>query len=69
MHGLERTMPHWLLNLNITCTPELTDACVFRFKGVGPKTIACVLMFNMQRHEFPVDTVGGWKLCSLLLLL
>ncbi|MCO5602512.1 hypothetical protein L7F22_056645 [Adiantum nelumboides] len=27
-----------------------------RFKGVGPKTIACVLMFHLQRNEFPVDT-------------
>lgn len=26
------------------------------FPGVGPKTAACVLMFNMQRAEFPVDT-------------
>jgi endonuclease III len=26
------------------------------FKGVGPKTISCVLMFNMARDEFPVDT-------------
>lgn len=27
-----------------------------RFKGVGPKTAACVLMFGMNRAEFPVDT-------------
>lgn len=27
-----------------------------RFRGVGPKTIACVLMFCLQRKEFPVDT-------------
>ena len=27
-----------------------------RFKGVGPKTVACVLMFALGRHEFPVDT-------------
>ncbi|KAG6550825.1 hypothetical protein Mapa_007621 [Marchantia paleacea] len=27
-----------------------------RFKGVGPKTVACVLMFHLQRNEFPVDT-------------
>ncbi|KAL3698953.1 hypothetical protein R1sor_016975 [Riccia sorocarpa] len=27
-----------------------------RFKGVGPKTVACVLMFHLQRKEFPVDT-------------
>jgi len=26
------------------------------FNGVGPKTVSCVLMFNMAREEFPVDT-------------
>ena len=24
--------------------------------GVGPKTVACVLLFSMQREAFPVDT-------------
>lgn len=28
--------------------------CMFR--GVGPKTASCVLMFGMRRGEFPVDT-------------
>mmetsp|Transcript_6096 Transcript_6096/g.12155 ORF Transcript_6096/g.12155 Transcript_6096/m.12155 type:complete len:321 (+) Transcript_6096:147-1109(+) len=27
-----------------------------RFKGLGPKTISCVLLFSMGRGEFPVDT-------------
>lgn len=27
-----------------------------RFKGLGPKTISCVLLFAMGRSEFPVDT-------------
>lgn len=27
-----------------------------QFKGIGPKTVACVLMFNLQRDDFPVDT-------------
>lgn len=26
------------------------------FKGIGPKTVACVLMFYLQRDDFPVDT-------------
>ncbi|TYJ99137.1 putative DNA glycosylase [Cucumis melo var. makuwa] len=26
------------------------------FKGIGPKTVACVLMFNLQKDDFPVDT-------------
>ena len=39
---------------------ERDDAEVKRvltsFKGVGPKTVACVMMFTMGRAEFPVDT-------------
>jgi endonuclease-3 len=27
-----------------------------RFKGLGPKTISCVLLFAIGRDEFPVDT-------------
>lgn len=27
-----------------------------RFKGMGPKTISCVMLFAMKRPEFPVDT-------------
>lgn len=27
-----------------------------RFKGLGPKTISCVLLFALGRDEFPVDT-------------
>ncbi|KAL4633976.1 hypothetical protein ACB092_04G163200, partial [Castanea dentata] len=27
-----------------------------QFKGIGPKTMACVLMFNLQLDDFPVDT-------------
>ncbi|XP_065876442.1 putative DNA glycosylase At3g47830 [Euphorbia lathyris] len=26
------------------------------FKGIGPKTVSCVLMFNLQKDDFPVDT-------------
>ncbi|EGB12298.1 hypothetical protein AURANDRAFT_5189, partial [Aureococcus anophagefferens] len=39
---------------------ERDDAVVKRtlssFKGVGPKTVSCVMMFTMGRAEFPVDT-------------
>lgn len=29
---------------------------LYRFKGVGPKTVACVLMFHLNQDDFPVDT-------------
>ena len=32
-----------------------------RFKGVGPKTVSCVLMFCLKRADFPVDT-HVWKI-------
>ncbi len=35
------------------------------FKGVGPKTISCVLMFCLERPEFPVD-VHVWKIAISL---
>ena len=36
-----------------------------RFKGVGPKTAACVLMFCLCRPEFPVDT-HVWRISKRL---
>ena len=33
------------------CKAELSQ-----HKGVGPKTVSCVMMFNLMRPEFPVDT-------------
>jgi endonuclease-3 len=35
------------------------------YKGVGPKTIACVLMFCLGRAEFPVDT-HVWEISKQL---
>jgi len=29
---------------------------LMRFKGVGPKTAACVILFSLNRSAFPVDT-------------
>ena len=36
-----------------------------RFKGVGAKTVSCVLMFCLKRAEFPVDT-HVWKIALAL---
>ena len=40
-------------------------AALRRFKGVGAKTISCVLMFCLKRAEFPVDT-HVWKIALAL---
>jgi endonuclease-3 len=36
-------------------TEEVKQALT-KYKGIGPKTASCVLMFNMKRADFPVDT-------------
>ncbi|KAL8547420.1 hypothetical protein ACS0TY_006952 [Phlomoides rotata] len=35
---------------------EEVKAELSRLKGIGPKTVSCVLMFNLQHDDFPVDT-------------
>eukprot|EP00941_MAST-03F_sp_MAST-3F-sp1_P002263 g2263.t1 len=40
---------------------EIVKKELLRFKGVGPKTVACVLMFCLGRSEFPVD-VHVWRI-------
>lgn len=48
---------------------ELDDEAIktelTRFKGVGKKTVACVLMFCLRRKEFPVDT-HVWRISKSL---
>lgn len=31
-------------------------AALLAFRGVGPKTVACVMLFHLGRPDFPVDT-------------
>lgn len=40
-------------------------ASLRRFKGVGPKTVSCVLLFTLGRAEFPVDT-HVWRIAKRL---
>ncbi|MGH2820992.1 MAG: endonuclease III domain-containing protein [Actinomycetota bacterium] len=35
---------------------EEVDEYLSTLPGVGPKTVACVLLFSMGRHAFPIDT-------------
>lgn len=44
-------------------TDEEAKRELSRFKGVGPKTVSCVLMFCLRRAEFPVDT-HVWKIAA-----
>ncbi|MEW5305059.1 MAG: hypothetical protein WDW36_007623 [Sanguina aurantia] len=47
------------------CSTEDVKRQLTRFKGVGPKTVACVLMFCLKRAEFPVDT-HVWEISKRL---
>ena len=44
------------LALLLDWDPDEALAYLLRFKGVGPKTAACVLTFYCGRNVFPVDT-------------
>lgn len=46
------------LDLSFLTTAPLAEAKQFlaRFKGVGPKTVACTLLFACNRPVFPIDT-------------
>ncbi|HZS79275.1 MAG TPA: endonuclease III [Ktedonobacteraceae bacterium] len=46
------------LNLDFLCELPLEEGVAWldRFDGVGPKTIACVLLFSCQKPILPVDT-------------
>ena len=44
---------------------EVVKATLRQYKGVGAKTISCVLMFCLKRHDFPVDT-HVWKIALAL---
>ena len=45
---------------------EDAKKAMLRFKGVGPKTVSCVLMFNMHRGEFPGLLIAFPPYLSLL---
>lgn len=46
------------LDLSFLCDAPLEEAVAFlsSFKGVGPKTVACTLLFACGREIFPIDT-------------
>ncbi|MFA5027995.1 MAG: endonuclease III [Candidatus Methylomirabilota bacterium] len=46
---------HFDLSFLRDLSDEEVRAYLGRFKGIGPKTIACVLLFGLGRSAFPVD--------------
>lgn len=51
----------WLRDMDTNfCKMEL-----LKHKGVGPKSVSCVLMFNLHRDDFPVDT-HVWHISKMM---
>ena len=67
--GILRTLRRERDALSMEYVRDLDDEAVkkelCRFKGVGPKTAACVLLFCLRRADFPVDT-HVWRITKKL---
>lgn len=53
---IHREQGHFDLTFLRDLSIEEVRAYLSRFKGIGPKTIACVLLFSLGKPAFPVDT-------------
>ena len=51
-----RDQGHFDLSFLRDLSVEEVKAYLSRFKGIGPKTVACVLLFSLGKPAFPVDT-------------
>jgi len=51
-----RQQGHFDLSFLRDLSSEEVEAYLRRFKGIGAKTVACVLLFGLGRPAFPVDT-------------
>jgi endonuclease-3 len=53
---IHREQGHFDLSFLRDLSVEEVRAYLSRFKGIGPKTVACVLLFSLGKPAFPVDT-------------
>jgi len=54
--GITQTLAEFLYDELASRTTEEAWRYLRELPGVGPKTAACVLMFNLDRPAFPIDT-------------
>ncbi len=54
--GQQGSLSRYLLQKLRACAPEEGWRYLRTYPGVGPKTAACVLMFNMDEPVMPIDT-------------
>lgn len=53
---IRREQGHFDLSFLRDLSVEEVKAYLSRFKGIGSKTVACVLLFSLGKPAFPVDT-------------
>jgi len=56
LNRIHHEQGHFDLTFLRDLSAEEAKAYLSRFKGIGPKTVACVLLFALGRPAFPVDT-------------
>jgi endonuclease III len=56
LNQLDRDLGELSLEFLTELPTEEARRYLERFRGVGPKTVACVLLFDLGRPVFPVDT-------------
>jgi len=54
--GQSGSLAAYLYNKLTSCSPEDAWHCLCRLPGVGPKTAACVLLFDLGLPVMPIDT-------------
>ncbi len=56
LNQIYREQGHFDLSFLRDLSVEEVKAYLSRFKGIGSKTVACVLLFSLGKPAFPVDT-------------
>ncbi len=56
LRQIHREQGHFDLTFLRDLSVEEVKAYLSRFKGIGSKTVACVLLFSLGKPAFPVDT-------------
>jgi endonuclease-3 len=56
LNAIHRAFGKTNLNALKSMRPENAAAFLSALKGVGPKTVACVMLFSLKAPYFPVDT-------------
>jgi endonuclease-3 len=56
LHAIKKERGSFDLSFLRKLPPEEAEAKLLSYKGVGPKTAKCVILFSLGKEVFPVDT-------------